>query len=58
MFKVSNKTQEQQWSGDFIVNFGYISHFFIVVFLLLSLDKSVLASNLTCKLLATLLVNH
>ena len=48
MFKVGNKTQERRWSGDFIVNFGYISHFFIVVFLLLSLDKSVLASNLTC----------
>ena len=41
MFKVNNKTPERRhWrrSDVFIVNFEYISHFFLV-FLLLTLNK-------------------
>ena len=43
MFKVNNKnTMTTSWRRDVIVNFEYISHFFLG-FLLLALNKQMLA---------------
>ena len=50
MFKVNNKTPERgHYRSDvFIVNFEYISHFFLV-FLLLTLNKYMLAEKESLK---------
>ena len=44
MFKVNNKTPEGRHFGVFIVNFEYISHFFLVL-LLLTLSMYLFSGN-------------
>ena len=51
MTKVKIKTAERRQgrsSGVFIVNSGHISHF-LLVFLLLTLNKQMLARIITCR---------
>ena len=53
MFKVNNKTPERRHFGVFIVNFEYISHFFLVL-LLLTLSMYLFSGDVLLSKLAKL----